>query len=136
MRLRRNRHSRDYDESGIDLTPLLDVVFIMLIFFIVTATFTQQSGLEIKRPKAISSEQLDGESIIVAVDKHNQIWLNQKLIDREAIESLIFSIRSRNPNISLIVEADKESITEYVISVMDAAKTAGVTKISIASEKP
>ena len=136
MRLRRNRHSRDYDESGIDLTPLLDVVFIMLIFFIVTATFTQQSGLEIKRPEAISSEQLDGESIIVAVDKHNQIWLNQKLVDREAIESLIFSIRSRNPNISLIVEADKESITEYVISVMDAARTAGVTKISIASEKP
>ena len=136
MRLRRNRHSRDHDESGIDLTPLLDVVFIMLIFFIVTATFTQQSGLEIKRPEATSSEQLDGESIIVAVDKHNQIWLNQKLVDREAIESLIFSIRSRNPNISLIVEADKESITEYVISVMDAARTAGITKISIASEKP
>ena len=136
MRLRRNRHSRDHDESGIDLTPLLDVFFIMLIFFIVTATFTQQSGLEIKRPEATSSEQLDGESIIVAVDKHNQIWLNQKLVDREAIESLIFSIRSRNPNISLIVEADKESITEYVISVMDAARTAGITKISIASEKP
>ena len=134
MRVRRKRHLRDQDESGIDLTPLLDVVFIMLIFFIVTSTFTQNSGLEIKKPETRSSKQLDGEFLIIAIDNRNRIWSDNKIVDRELIENYILSVRNKNPNISLVIEADKDSKTDYVVSVMDAARTVGITKISIASE--
>ena len=134
MRVRRKRHLRDQDESGIDLTPLLDVVFIMLIFFIVTSTFTQNSGLEIKKPETRSSKQLDGEFLIIAIDNRNRIWSDNKIVDRELIENYILSVRNKNPNISLVIEADKDSKTDYVVSVMDAARTVGITKVSIASE--
>ena len=135
MRPRRKRIPPDADESGIDLTPLLDVVFIMLIFFIVTATFTQQSGIEINRPMAATSNQLEGESIIIAIDKNNQIWLDDRNIDARTVKSHIAKIRTRNPKAALIIEADRESQTDQVIRVMDGARRAGVTEISIASEK-
>ena len=134
MRSRRRRRQYETDESGLDLTPLLDVVFIMLIFFIVTATFTKNSGIDIRRPESQSSKQLNGEFFIISIDKTNQIWLENKLIDRDAVENHIQTIRTSRPEIALVIEADGDSITDYVVAVMDAARKAGITKISLAAD--
>ena len=134
MRSRRSRRQYETAESGLDLTPLLDVVFIMLIFFIVTATFTKNSGIDIRRPESQSSKQLNGEFFIISIDKTNQIWLENKLIDRDAVENHIQTIRTSRPEIALVIEADGDSITDYVVAVMDAARKAGITKISLAAD--
>ena len=134
MRSRRRRRQYETDESGIDLTPLLDVVFIMLIFFIVTATFTKNSGIEIRRPESQSSKQLNGDFFIISIDKTNQIWLENKLIDRDPLENHIQTISTKRPDLALVIEADGDSITDYVVAVMDAARKAGITKISLAAE--
>ena len=134
MRSRRRRRRYETDESGIDLTPLLDVVFIMLIFFIVTATFTKNSGVDIRRPESQSSKQLNGDLFIISIDETNQIWLENKLIDRDTLENHIQTISTKRPDLALVIEADGDSITDYVVAVMDAARKAGITKISLAAE--
>ena len=134
MRSRRKRAVPESDQTGIDLTPLLDVVFIMLIFFIVTAAFTRESGIEISKPKASTSNQLEGQSIVITIDKENQIWLENRNIDIRAVQNHISRIQSDNPKASIIIGADKQSLTEVLIAVMDASRRAGVTNISIASE--
>ena len=99
----------------IDLTPLLDVVFIMLIFFIVTATFTKNSGVDIRRPESHTLVIKQGV-FIISIDKTNQIWLENKAIDRDTVKSHIQTIRTNRPDIALVIEADRDSITDYVVA--------------------
>ena len=132
--MRRIRKIETEEESSIDLTPLLDIVFIMLIFFIVTATFTKESGITVNQPVAQTSKKINGQSVIIGLDAQNSIWLDGRTIDLRAVQINIARLRAENPKLSLIIAADRQSSTETLISVMDASRRAGIENISLAAK--
>jgi biopolymer transport protein ExbD len=131
MRRRRNRKK---PESEVNLTPMLDVVFIMLIFFIVTASFVKESGIEITRPGASTATRNEKGNILIAITETNQVWMDRRQIDPKSLRANIERMRAENPNGAVIIQADVKSQNGLLVKVMDAAKLAGVKSISIAAE--
>jgi len=130
------RATADEDESAIDITPMLDVVFIMLIFFIVTATFVKEAGIDVNRPDAATATQQEKANILVAISANNEIWIDRRMIDIRAVRPNIERLHAENPQGSVVIQADKDSKTETLIKVMDAARSAGVTNVAIAAQDP
>ena len=128
------RFSRSDEESDINLTPMLDVVFIMLIFFIVTATFIKQAGIEVYRPEALTAEQKPTVSVLVAIGENGDIWIDKKKVDVATVRAHIERLHAENPKGGLVVQADKEAKTEKVMAVLAAARAAGLTEVAIATE--
>lgn len=124
------------EEDDINITPMLDVVFIMLIFFIVTASFVKESGIEVNRPKAETSVQQSKASILVAINQQGEIWINKRRVDISSVRANIEILHAENPQGSVVIQADEEAKTKLLVSVMDATREAGVYNISIATEKP
>lgn len=122
-------------ESQVDLTPLIDVVFIMLIFFIVTATFVKETGIDVNRPDAPTAEVKKKANILIAIDSNNNIWLDRRKIDIRSVIPNIKRLRSENPQGSVVIQADEESKNKVLVEVMDAARQAGVANIALAAEK-
>ena len=122
-------------ESAIDVTPMLDVVFIMLIFFIVTATFVKEAGIDVSRPAAETAVAQNKAHILVAIDSKNSIWVDKREIDLRAVKPNIRRLISLNPQGTVLVQADKASYTDTLISVMDEIRAAGVTNIAISAMK-
>jgi biopolymer transport protein ExbD len=131
--MRRQRRAQ-VEEENVDLTPMLDVVFIMLIFFIVTASFVKESGLEINRPNAATAVKKARGNILIAISPSGQIWIDKRQVDVRALRSNIERLYAENPQGSVIIQADRDSKNGLLVSVMDAAKLAGVENISIAAE--
>lgn len=123
------------EAQAIDLTPMLDVVFIMLIFFIVTATFIKETGKEVSRPDASTGEDKPNASILIAIGADNEVWMDKKEIDPRNIRQAIERMRADNPKGSVSIQADKESDLKFVVDVANAARKAGVTDISVSTEK-
>lgn len=123
------------DESQVDITPLIDVVFIMLIFFIVTATFVKEAGIDVNKPDAPTAEVKKKANILIAIDANNNIWLDRRKIDIRSVIPNIKRLRSENPQGSVVIQADEESKNKMLVEVMDAARQAGVTNIALAAEK-
>ncbi|MEL7537645.1 MAG: biopolymer transporter ExbD [Pseudomonadota bacterium] len=119
-------------ENEIDLTPMLDVVFIMLIFFIVTATFIKEAGIEVDRPVALTAQTKDA-SILIAIGPNNEIWIDRNETDPRALRADIERLHAENPKGSVVIQADKESNHETLVSVMDAARQAGVSNVAISA---
>jgi len=137
MRRALSKLSNDDDEdSNIDLTPMLDVVFIMLIFFIVTASFVKESGIDVNRPDAETAEKKERANILVAIDERNQIWTDKREVDQRAVRANIERLHAENPQGSVVIQADKNSKNERLVQVMDAARQAGIYNVSIAANKP
>ncbi len=128
--------SRDRDESNIDITPMLDVVFIMLIFFIVTATFIKESGTQVSRPLAFTAGLQDQASILIAIDAENRVWIDRRNVDVRGLRAIIERLHAENPRGSVVVQADKLSKNEVLVEVLDAATRAGVTDVAIAASEP
>jgi len=124
------------EESSIDITPMLDVVFIMLIFFIVTATFIKEAGIEVNRPDAATAVKQEKANILVAIGPNNDIWIDRRQIDIRSVRPTIERLHAENPQGSVVIQADKESKTDTLIQVMDAARSAGVFNVSIAANEP
>ncbi len=122
------------DESEVNLTPMLDVVFIMLIFFIVTASFVKESGIDINRPNAATAERKEKGNILVAISADNQIWVDRRMVDPRALRANIERMHAENPHGAVVIQADEESKNKLLVLVMDAARQAGVKNISIAAE--
>ncbi|MEM8982314.1 MAG: biopolymer transporter ExbD [Pseudomonadota bacterium] len=122
------------NEGEIDLTPMLDVVFIMLIFFIVTATFIKEAGIEVDRPNAITAAAKDA-SILVAIGPGNEIWIDRNETDPRSLRVDIERLYAENPKGSVIIQADKESNHETLVQVMEAARLAGVENVAISTNK-
>ncbi len=134
MRRKMSRLSRGDDESDINLTPMLDVVFIMLIFFIVTATFIKQAGIDVSRPDALTSVKKPTVAVLVAIHENGDIWIDKKRVDVTAVRAHIERLHAENPKGGLVVQADKNSTTEKVLAVLAAARAAGMTEVAIATE--
>lgn len=133
MRRALSKLSTDDEESAIDLTPMLDVVFIMLIFFIVTASFVKESGIDVNRPDAETAQKKERANILVAIDERNQIWIDKRQVDPRAVRANIERLHAENPQGSVVIQADKNSKNERLVQVMDAARQAGVYNVSIAA---
>jgi len=130
---------RDYDEgikeeeSEINLTPMLDVVFIMLIFFIVTAVFVKDPGVEVQQPVAITAVEAGAGSIYVAITPQDEIWIDRDVVDPTEVRFAIERLLAEAPEAGVVIKADADARNELVIRVMDAAKAAGVQEIIIAA---
>lgn len=127
---------QEEDDSSIDLTPMLDVVFIMLIFFIVTASFIKEAGIEVNRPEATTATKQDQANILIAIAADGQIWIDRRRIDVRNIRANIERLHAENPQGSVVIQADKQSTNEKLVAVMDAARQAGVFNVSIAANEP
>ena len=122
------------EESEVNLTPMLDVVFIMLIFFIVTASFVKEAGIDINRPDAATAERKEKGNILVAITENGQIWIDRRQVDPRALRANIERMHAENPNGAVIIQADEDSRNKLLVQVMDAARLAGVENVSIAAE--
>tara|TARA_Y100001934_G_scaffold232892_1_gene282044 strand:- start:2248 stop:2649 length:402 start_codon:yes stop_codon:yes gene_type:complete len=125
----------DSEEKVADLTPMLDVVFIMLIFFIVTATFIKETGVEVNRPDTQTAEMKKYVSLLVAVAPDSSIWIDKKKVDVRNVRPIIEQLHSENPKGGLVIQADMKSKTEKVLEIMAAARQIGIKQVAIAGEQ-
>ena len=123
------------EAEEINMTPMLDVVFIMLIFFIVTASFVKEAGIDVNRPEAATAVKKERANILVAISDTGEIWINKRQIDIRAVQANIERLKAENPQGSVVIQADKKSTTDTLIKVMDAARAAGVFDVSIAAQE-
>ena len=134
--MRRNAITSAVQEESdeINLTPMLDVVFIMLIFFIVTANFIKEPGLEINRPDSETSEITENAAILIAIGAAGEIYMDGRRIDVRQVKANVIRLIAENPQGSVVIQADVKSTAEKIVAVMDEVREAGVVDISIASE--
>lgn len=133
MRRRGNRSSVE-ESSDINMTPMLDIVFIMLIFFIVTTSFVKESGIDVNRPTAQTSERKERGNIIVSIKPNGEIWIDKRVVDIRAVRANVARLHAENPLGSVIIAADRETKTHVLVKVMDQVRMAGITNASIATE--
>ena len=122
------------EAEEINMTPMLDVVFIMLIFFIVTASFVKEAGIDVNRPEAATAVKKERANILVAISDTGEIWINKRQIDVRAVQANIERLKAENPQGSVVIQADKKATTDMLIKVMDASRAAGAFDISIAAQ--
>ena len=123
------------EAEEINMTPMLDVVFIMLIFFIVTASFVKEAGIDVNSPEAATAVKKERANILVAISDQGEIWINKRQIDVRAVQANIERLKAENPQGSVVIQADKKATTETLIKVMDASRAAGVFDVSIAAQE-
>ena len=135
MRSQLNKVLQEQEESEeINMTPMLDVVFILLIFFIVTASFVKEAGIEVNRPEAATAVKKERANILVAISDKGEIWINKRRIDVRAVQANIERLKAENPQGTVVIQADKKATTDVLIKVMDSARAAGVFDVSIAAD--
>ena len=127
------RNTSDDEGSDIDLTPMLDVVFIMLIFFIVTASFIKEAGIEVNRPEASTSTKKENVNILIAISATDEIWIDKRRVDIRSVRSVIERMHAENPKGAVVIQADNLSTAETVVSVIDSAREADVYEVSLAT---
>ena len=126
--------NQEEEENEINITPMLDVVFIMLIFFIVTASFVKESGIDVNRPDAPTATVKEKANILIAISESGEIWIDRRRVDPRAVRANIERMHAENPQGTVVIQADKESKTETLVQVMDSARSAGVYQVSIAAQ--
>ena len=124
---------QDNDADEINLTPMLDVVFIMLIFFIVTASFVKEVGFDVNRPDApVTETKPEDANILIVIDQNDDIWIDRRIIDPRAVRANIERLHAENPQGSVVIQPSKRSTNKMLVTIMDASRNAGVYTISIA----
>ena len=131
--VRRHAHT---EEADINITPMLDIVFIMLIFFIVTTSFTKETGATIIRPEADQAVALQNGTILIGVRPNDDIWMAKRQIELREVRQMVERARAENPEGSVVIVADKGSRIGTVARIMDQVKMAGVQGVAISAEKP
>lgn len=131
----RRRHAQE-DDAEINITPMLDIVFIMLIFFIVTTSFVKETGIDVSRPTANTAKQKPKGNILIAIRDNGEVWMNKRQIELRAVRANVERAHAENPEGSVVIVADKASETGTLVEVMDQVKLAGVEAISVAAQDP
>lgn len=129
------KHTSMNEEAEIDLTPMLDVVFIMLIFFIVTASFVKEAGVEVARPDSQTAVKQDKANILIAVTNKDEVWLQRRRIDVRAVRANVERLRAENPEGSVVIQADKDAKVGVTTDVIDAVRQAGVRDYVLATKE-
>ena len=134
MRNNKGAFGHEEESEEINLTPMLDVVFIMLIFFIVTATFIKEAGIQVNRPDTFTADSQEDAAILIAISGGDEIWIDKQQRDPRDVRAVIERLHAENPKGSIVIQADEESTNEMLVVVLEAAIGAGVTNVAIASD--
>jgi biopolymer transport protein ExbD len=129
-----DKYSQGDEEAQIDMTPMLDVVFIMLIFFIVTSSFVRETGVDVTRPSADTAVSTDSGSVQIGITSRNEIWIDKRLVDPRAVRANVERALAENAGAAVVIVADESSNTNTLIKVMDQARLAGAENISVAAK--
>ena len=135
MRRSMARFSRRDEDADINLTPMLDVVFIMLIFFIVTATFIKEPGVDPLRPDAETAEKRPGVSMLVGITADNKIWIDNDEVQQQSVRGILERLVAENPKGALVVQADQGTKNSVLMEVLQSARAAGIERISVSTEE-
>lgn len=128
--------AKDDGEAGeIDLTPMLDVVFILLIFFIVTSVFVKEAGYEVTRPVATTAQQIEVEPIFIAISPAGEMWMDGDVVLQRNLRLRIEQRLAETPNAGVVIQADQAATNQYVLQIMEAAREAQVSSIQIAATR-
>ncbi len=128
------KHSAAAEEAEVDLTPMLDVTFIMLIFFIVTTSFVKESGLEIQRPSgknAATQQSKQKANVLISINSNDQVIIDKREVDVRAVRAHVEKNLAENGEVSVILQAHTASATDTLVQVVNAIKEAGVDKVSV-----
>ncbi len=131
--MRKRRLQPREEEAEINLTPMLDVVFIMLIFFVVTASFLKESGVDVSRPQASTAVRKEHGNILVGITAGDEVWIDRRRVDVRAVRANIERLHAESPESAVVIQADKEAKTGLLVQVIDQARMAGVADVSIAA---
>ncbi|SDM57063.1 outer membrane transport energization protein ExbD [Franzmannia pantelleriensis] len=132
--MRRRRMTADSGEaSEVNLTPMLDVVFIMLIFFIVTTSFIRESGVEIERPESSSATPQPEAQVMVAITPEGAVWVDGQAIDLHRVGEAVAALVSDDG--SVVIQADRQAATGILIEVMDSIRSTGVEQVAVAASR-
>ena len=131
-----NARRSNRSTPGLDMAPLIDMVFILLIFFLVNTSFVKETGIEVSRPTASTATVANKTSVLIAIDPQNRIFMEQREIDLRAVRANVERALAENPEAAVIVVADKASQTGTAIQVMDGCRMAGATNVSLAASLP
>lgn len=131
----RNNAKPEEEAQAIDLTPMLDVVFIMLIFFIVTATFIKETGVEVNRPEATTWVEKKSASILIAINDSNEIWIDKNRVDPRGVRQVIERLLAENPKGTVVIQADNDAEVELIVEITNAARQAGVDNVAVSTKK-
>ena len=134
MLSRRKRLEQGEEESEINITPMLDIVFILLIFFIVTTSFVKEPGIDPQRPAAETAETRERGNILVAVSSADSIWMNKRQVEMTDVRQLMEAAVAENPESNVVIVADEHASTGAVIDLMDRVRLAGISNVAIAAE--
>jgi len=129
------RHAR-MDDAEINITPMLDIVFIMLIFFIVTTSFTKETGVLIDKPLAEQAVALSSGTILIGIKSNNDIWMSKRPIELREVRQMVERAKGENPEGSVVIVADRGSSIGTVTQVMDQVRLAGVEGVAISATVP
>ena len=125
MRFRGNLYS-EQDDADINMTPMLDIVFILLIFFIVSTSFVREAGVDIQRPAAQSGEAQETVAVLVAITQKGEVWVDNRVVDLRMLGATLERLKGEQPALSAVVQADERSTTGLLIKVVDQFRLAGV----------
>lgn len=125
---------REEEEAVIDMTPMLDVVFIMLIFFIVTTSFVKEAGIDVNRPEASQASAQPSANIFIAITENGEVWMDRRMVDVERVAANLERLLAEQPSDMVVIQADRGARHGVVVQVMDQIKEAGIAQISIAAE--
>ena len=121
--------------NNMDLTPLLDMVFILLIFFIVSASFIREPGVEVERPSAMTA-QVQPVQLVIAVDADNRLWIEGRVVDIRLIGTRVRDLVMGQPDLGVVVAADVRASAGVLVEVLDLCRQAGAGEVSVATRKP
>ena len=129
------RHLPAQDDTELDMTPMLDIVFIMLIFFIVTTSFVKESGVTVSTPQAQTASQQENTNIFIAITTEGEVWIDRRPVDPRSVRAIVARLHADNPEGSVIIQSDETAATGMLVEVMDQVRLAGVEGIAIAADK-
>ncbi len=134
--MRRFQHSPSTEgSSSIDISPLIDIVFLLLIFFIVTTVFVEETGIEVSKPRAASTADLDKQAILIAITADSQVWQGGREIGQDGVRTVVAALLESDDSTPIIIRADEATPTQSTVSVIDSAKLAGAKSVSLATER-
>ena len=130
----RSKFASEAQDEDVNVTPLLDIVFIMLIFFIVTSTFVKEPGVDVLRPEAATASERKFASILVAVTEDDQIWINKEEVELDQVRILVEELARENPKATAVVQADTKAKTRYLVEIVNQIRAAGITDVAVSTE--
>lgn len=128
------RHRTDAADTDLDMTPMLDIVFIMLIFFIVTTSFVKESGITVNTPNAQTAQSQENANIFIAINQDGEVWIDRRQIDLRAVRTTVARLHAENPEGAVVIQSDAAATTDKLVQVMDQVRLAGIEKIAIAAD--